>query len=186
MATRNNRTDERLKSGGAPEARGARGLDHEDNADRAGTGLSSDAEYDAFLEDEFTQVALPSPPNLAGWHLCWLTTNSPYDTLARRQRLGYVPVQQAEMPSFDPNAGAASSADTGGFIRCNEMILCKIEESRYQSIMRHFHHKRPLQEEETVVSNAPKNGIAAADTSEDGLYEMETRIANAKKLNPTF
>lgn len=181
-----NAADERLKMGGATEQRGARGMDDEEDDDREGSGLSSETDFEAFLEDEFSQVALPSPPNLAGWHLCWLTTSSQYDTLARRQRLGYVPVMQAEMPAFDPNVGAAMAADTGGFIRCNEMILCKIENARYQAIMRHFHHKRPLQEEETIMSNKPKDGVAASDRSEDGLAEMEARIEQAKKLNPTF
>src|ERR1017187_7160952 len=55
----------------------------------------------AMLRSEFLQEALPSVPKLPGWHICWLATNSSYDPIHKRMRLGYVPVKATELPGFD-------------------------------------------------------------------------------------
>lgn len=175
-------SDERLKVGGHNE-RSDRGF--ETDPERGDAGLMSDDDYEKFLEDEFDQTALPQPPLLPGWHLCWLTTTSKYDSLQKRARLGYAPVRQSEMPGFDASNGSAIASDDGP-ITCNEMILCKIEERRYQSVMRHFHHKKPLEAEEAIVRNKPEGGISVAEPGEDGLEELSTRVREERLKNPVF
>lgn len=175
--------DERLRFGGAEDVRGDRGA--EVDPERQEAGLMSDADYENFLENEFEDVALPQPPLLPGWHLCWLSSTSMYDTLQKRARLGYVPVRQSEMPGFDPSNGANIAQDDG-FIKCNEMILCKITDRQYQLYMRHFHHKKPLESEEAALAQRPKDGVLASDKEEAGELDMEARIAAAKKTTPTF
>jgi hypothetical protein len=41
---------------------------------------------------------------MPGWHLCWLTTTSAYDTIQKRMRLGYSAVRLG-VPGFDPSNG---------------------------------------------------------------------------------
>src|SRR6187402_3064256 len=81
--------DERLVRSSGMEIRGERGF--EEDPGRADPTAEDD--FEKMLEDEFVQTALPSPPPLPGWHQAWLTSNSPYDSIQKRQRLGYVPVK---------------------------------------------------------------------------------------------
>ena len=184
MTARINRSDERIKTGGAPEERGDRGLNDDAGQDeREGTGLVSD-DFENFLENEFSQTALPTPPALRGYHLAWLTTISQYDSLQKRMRLGYAPVKQSEMASFDANGGQ-TMAGHESHITCNEMILCKIPEDRYQQIMSFYHHKKPMQEEEGVVQKFKEQGQRLGD-ADDGVDEIERRLAAERKKNPIF
>ena len=128
--------DDRTKIGGALDIRGDRGAEDDE---RGTSGLTSDDEFEKFMEAEFTQTALPNPPALAGFHLVWLTTASQYDSIAKRQRLGYTPVRQSEMPGFDASNGQ-TLAGYDGHVTCNEMVLFKIPRRRYQQIMAFFHH----------------------------------------------
>lgn len=176
-----NKGDDRIKIGGAPEVRGDRGVD--DEAER-GQRSTTDDEFEQMLENEFTQTALPTPPGLQGYHLVWLTTASQYDSIQKRQRLGYTPVRQSEMPGFDASNGQ-SLAGYDGLINCNEMVLFKIEQGRYQQMMAFFHHKKPLQEEEGIVGKFNEQGERLTD-SDDGVEAMEQELRRARNKTPTF
>jgi hypothetical protein len=182
MATRqSNNEDERTKIGGAADVRGDRGAEEND---REGTGLTSDDDFEKFMEAEFTQTALPNPPGLNGMHLVWLTTASQYDSIQKRQRLGYTPVRQSEMPGFDASNGQ-SLAGYDGNVTCNEMVLFKIPQQRYQQIMGFYHHKKPLEEEEGVIGRFNDQGERLTD-SDDGVAAMEKEAALARRKVPTF
>lgn len=183
--------DDRLRRDLAPAARGTRGVD-EDTARANETGLTTDLdELQSLMESEFDQVALPNAPRIPGWHVCWLTTGSQYDSIQKRQRLGYMPVLAAEVPGFD--AGGMNSAAFEGAITCNEMVLFKIKEERYQAIMQLFHHKRPLDEEEGIyaqileqTSAEDKSGKPLARPEGDGFTQLGKNIARAKTGVPVF
>lgn len=182
MATKPISTDDdRTKIGGALDIRGDRGAEDDE---RSTSGLSSDDEFEKFMEAEFTQTALPNPPGLAGYHLVWLTTASQYDSVQKRQRLGYVPVRQSELPGFDASNGQ-SLAGYDGHITCNEMVLFKIQEDRYQKIMAFFHHKKPLEEEEGVVGRFNDQGERLKD-ADDGVDAMEKEAAAQRRKTPSF
>lgn len=182
-------TDERLVRSAAPDVRGERGVSEDAERTNSVTGLS-DAELDELVASEFEQVALPEAPMIPGYHLCWLTTMSKYDTMHKRARLGYVPVKQSEVPNFNVDTGSLST--DGGNVMCNEMILCKIPEDRYQAIMRYFHHRRPMEEEEAIIaknkaqSGTDSKGRQLLETEGDGLEEMEAQLAAARKTRPIF
>lgn len=167
--------DERIKRGGAPDMRGDRGSEDQD---RTSAGLVSDQDYERFLEDEFTDSALPSAPPIPGYHLLWGTTASQYDSVQRRQRMGYEPVKRSEMPGFDPSNGQLL-AGHDGFITCNEMLLFKIPEAKYQVMMNFFHHKKPLQEEEGIVGQYEKQGQRLG-SDDDGVADMERDMARIR------
>jgi len=171
--------DDRIKIGGAPEVRGDRGVN-----DEAEQRISTDDEFEKFLEDEFTQTALPNPPALQGYHLAWLTTTSQYDSVQKRQRLGYTPVRQSEMPGFDASNGQ-SLAGYDGLINCNEMVLFKIPMDRYQQIMKFYHHSKPLQEEEGIVGKFNEQGERLGDP-DDGVDAMEKEMAAKRNKTPIF
>lgn len=173
--------DDRTKIGGALDIRGDRGAE---DSDRGTSGLSSDDEFEKFMEAEFTQTALPSPPALQGFHLVWLTTASQYDSIQKRQRLGYAPVRQSEMPGFDASNGQ-TLAGYDGHVTCNEMVLFKIPMSRYQQIMAFYHHKKPLEEEEGIVGKFNDQGERLKD-KDDGIDAMEKELALQRRKTPAF
>lgn len=175
--------DERVKSGGVDTVRGTRGLNDEDTSER-GNPLDADGDFERLLENEFNGNALPNAPPMPGWHLCWLTTNSSYDSAAKRQRLGYMPVRKAEMPGFDASNGQ-NLVGYDDFVNCNELVLFKIEESRYQKMMAHYHHKQPMQEEEGIVGRFNEQGERLGG-EDDGVATMEREIAQKRNRVPHF
>lgn len=176
--------DERTKIGGALDIRGDRGIGDESDNDRDGSGMTSDDDFEKFMEAEFTQTALPNPPALRGQHLAWLTTQSQYDSIQKRQRLGYVAVRQSEMPGFDASNGQ-TLAGFDGHVTCNEMVLFKIAEKRYQTIMGFYHHRKPLEEEEGVVGKFNDQGERLNDR-DDGVDAMEREAAIQRRKMPSF
>lgn len=183
--------DERLVRSGAPEVRGDDSI--RQDAERQDIPNVSDAEFEALVRDEFENVSLAAPPEMPGFHLCWLTTTSQYDSLQRRQRIGYVPVQRSELPRFDPSNGVAL-ANYEGVITCNEMVLHKIEDRRYQMIMNLYHHKRPLESEEVILEKiksaggeADSNGRSLVkDEIGDGITTLERSVKAASRLPQSF
>ena len=176
------RADERLVRSGAPEVRGDRGV-AEDAARAGDSGLLSLDELENLIKSEFEQTVLPNAPAIPGFHVCWLTTSSQYDTLAKRQRLGYSPVRRSELPGFDPSNGQQLQGHEG-IITCNEMILHKIPETHYQAIMRYFHHKRPLEDEQSILAKSKNLEEGGQDSSGkklmtvegDGIEDLEVRV----------
>lgn len=120
-------------------------------------------------KDEWVQSALPSVPEIPGWHLCWLSTTNSYDSIDKRIRLGYVPVKAEELQGFE-NYRVKAGEQTG-YIACNEMLLYKIPMDHYQEIMSHFHHDQPLEEAEKIRRNAESQG--AQDSSGRSLGQVE-------------
>lgn len=187
-------SDERVVRRADTDGRGDRGIS--EDVERVGDdGLMSDAEYEALIRNEFEQTALPKPPALPGWHLCWLTTTSQYDNIAKRQRIGYRPVSRSEMPGFDPSNGQDLERFQG-FVTCNEMVLHKIPEAYYQKMMAYFHHKRPAEDEMATLEKArgdnldesvrqDSQGQDLAETLGAGFIEME-RSAKKVARRPSF
>ena len=140
------------------------------------TFVSSD-ERRKMWKDEWTQSALPNVPELKGWHVCWLSTTNSYDSIDKRIRLGYTPVKSEEIPGFENYRVKAGEHD--GCIACNEMILFKIPEDRYQDIMAHFHHDMPLEEATKIkvqaehVVGRDSNGKSLGQIEGDGLGNID-------------
>ena len=123
--------------------------------------------------NEFQQTVLPSIPEIPGYHLCWLATNSQYDPIHRRFSLGYTPVRSDEMPGYDMYK--VKEGDQSGHIMCNEMLLCKMPMDVYQDIMLEHHHYQPMDEadkirvdQEQMVSQRDRSGKAMGSV-EGGL-----------------
>lgn len=165
----------------------------EDAARSELSDLLSDDDFEALVRDQFEQTALPTPPAMPGYHLCWLTTTSQYDSLQKRHRIGYRPVRRSELPDFRPQGGQQVVSDFADYVTCNEMVLHKIPEQYYQRMMQYFHHKRPAEDVSSLVQkiqdkNAEKEDSSGRKLGEilgDGLLNLEESGKRDRRL-PTF
>jgi len=174
--------ESRLVRSGAPDVRGDYSV--RQDAERTDVPNMSDEEYEAMIIAEYELSGVANPPDIPGYHLCWLSSNSQNDTIQRRQRTGYTPVMRSEMPGYDPSAGQVL-ANYEGMITCNELILHKIPMRRYQLVMNIFHHNQPLESERSILAHI-KAGNAEVDNTggeaADGLTTLERSVKAAAKL----
>jgi len=138
-------TDERLKKS-AGQTRENRAMT--DRASSQNRALSDDERVEMFRQ-QFHQSSLPDLPKLDGWHLCWLTTTNPRDSIQMRIRLGYEPVKPEDVPGWE--YATLKTGDWQGFIGVNEMLAFKLPISLYEKYMQEAHHDAPLREEEKLT-----------------------------------
>ena len=141
-------TDERIKKT-AGDSRTNRVL--QDRAVTENRELSED-ERVAMFRQQFFQSSLPDLPAIPGWHMCWLTTTNPRDSIQMRIRLGYEPVKADDVPGWE--YATLKTGDWQGFIGVNEMLAFKLPLSLYEKYMREAHHDAPLREEEKLTDTA--------------------------------
>lgn len=111
-----------------------------------------------FRQNMYTGV-LPDLPEMPGYHVCWLSTTHPSDTIAKRLHMGYELISLAEYPAL-----AHASVKTGEYAGCigiNEMIAARIPEELYQGYMEIAHHEAPRDLEESQVRKVDDLGEAA-------------------------
>jgi hypothetical protein len=91
--------DKRLKknTSAGRENRGVNDLDRGPIED----SLVSSDERRKMFRSEWMQEALPNPPAIPGFHLCWLSTTNQYDPIHKRVRLGYTPVKAEDVKPGD-------------------------------------------------------------------------------------
>ena len=175
--------DERLAKN-AKEATNVRGDRVEEDASRLqedGTATTM-ADRLAAIRNDWTNDVLPTPPKVAGWHYCWLSTTNSADPIYKRMQKGYEPVRISEIPGFAQYKVAQGEFE--GCIACNEMLLFKIPEELYQEIMKIFHYERPMEEEEILRANAVDN-VRQEDSNGRELLESEGFDSLARRVKPT-
>lgn len=185
--------DERVVRTAGAEDREARGVT-EDAARSELSDLLTDADFESLMRNEFEQTALPTPPAMPGWHLCWLTTNSQYDSLQKRHRIGYRPVLRSELSDFRPYQGQSVVSDFADYVTCNEMVLHKIPEVYYQKMMAYFHHKRPLEDVQGLTQKIRDGNSQEMDQSGrelgeilgNGFLELERSAKRDSRAAPRF
>jgi len=169
--------DDRLKRNN-PANRSARA--QEDASRRAPEEqfVSSEERRRAF-RSEWLQEALPTPPEIPGFHLCWLSSTNQYDPIHKRTRLGYTQVKADELPGFDTYK--VKSGEHEGFVACNEMLLFKLPMDIYQDLMSEMHHYAPLDEQEKIqvqqeqlMGNKDSNGRPLVMIEGDGMKFDQT------------
>ena len=141
-------TDERLKKS-AGEGRESRTM-----IDRAVTQnreVTEDERVEMFRQ-QFFQSSLPDLPRLSGWHMCWLTTTNPRDSIHMRIRLGYEPVKPEDVSGWE--YATLKTGDWAGLIGVNEMLAFKLPISLYEKYMKEAHHDAPQREEEKLTDTA--------------------------------
>jgi hypothetical protein len=142
--------------------------------------LSDDDRIEMF-RNAFYQHALPDLPEIPGYHVCWLTTTNPRDSVQSRMRLGYEVVKPEEVPGWE--YATLKTGEYAGCIGVNEMIAAKLPDRLYYRLMREAHHDAPLREQERVVSDndamaARARGSKTSMMEEEGLSELRQAPPN--------
>lgn len=109
--------------------------------------LSDDERLEMFLASHYQSV-LPDLPPIPGYHVCWLTTSNPRDSLQWRIRMGYSLLRVEDVPGWDGIGVKAGNVD--GVVGINEMVAAKIPLRLYNMLMKAVHHSLPLAEEEKL------------------------------------
>lgn len=140
--------DERLKK---PAGRPRLNRAMEERTVTENREISDDERVEMFRQ-QFFQSSLPDLPKIPGWHMCWLTTTNPRDSIQTRIRLGYEPVKPEDVPGWE--YATLKTGDWAGFIGVNEMLAFKLPMSLYEKFMQEAHHDAPLREEEKLTETA--------------------------------
>lgn len=146
--------DNRLGKSAAISVRGDRVEADAPRTQQDGTATSIE-ERMKMIRSEWDQTILPVPPQVPGWHYCWLSTTNSTDPIYKRIQKGYEPVKVSDVPGFAQYR--VNQGEFEGCVACNEMILFKIPEELYQEVMKYFHYERPMDEEEILKANATPN-----------------------------
>ena len=173
--------DERLKKNLTAGNRESRAM-QDDRSRGADDQLASSEERRKMFRNEWIQEALPTPPAIPGYHLCWLSTTNGYDPIHKRMRLGYEPVKAEELPGFDTYK--VKAGEHVGFVACNEMVLYKMPDDIYQSLMAEVHHYAPRDEADKIrvqvqelQSVRDSNGKRLGIVEGDGMNQLDKHVA---------
>ena len=169
-------SDERLKKDTVAGGRESRASEDKTRAS-ADTELASAQERRRMFRSEWIQEALPTPPEIPGYHLCWLSTTNQYDPIHKRMRLGYEPVKADDIPGCENLK--VKAGEMTGFVACNEMVLYKMPMEIYQEIMTELHYNAPREEAEKIRSQVDNfqstrdsNGRRLGQVEGEGLDRM--------------
>jgi hypothetical protein len=167
----NEHQDSRLKRTAA-DSRAERAM--KDRPVRENRALSDEERREAYRKS-FYQSHLPDLPPIKGYHVCWLTTTNPRDSVQGRLRLGYELIKASDIPGFE-----YASLKTGEWVGCvgiNEMLAAKLPLPLYEDFMRISHHEEPLAEESAITEEVRKQqeahkGVIGALTFEEGTAAL--------------
>lgn len=184
--------DSRVRHSDAPDRTARTAMEDASRTLNDGTGFSIE-DRRAMLRNEFLQEALPKAPEMPGYHLCWLASNSSYDPLHKRLRMGYELVRKTDMPGFRVGADKDVGAEMADYVVCNEMVLARIPTNLYSMYMEEMHHNMPAEEErkirESVMSEAnnarDSEGAKLGSVSDDFSFEQRPQEVRRPR-EPTF
>lgn len=150
-------SDERLKKSIDPARQSRAAVDRPAVENRE---VSDDERVEMFRQ-QFFQSVLPDLPKIPGFHVCWLTTANPRDSIQSRIRLGYQLITPDDVPGWD--YVTIKTGDYAGYIGVNEMIAAKLPEELYYRFMEEAHHHAPMSEDEklTAMSDSLKSQAEA-------------------------
>ncbi len=142
------RMDERLKRelGDSRRSRGETDRHVSENRE-----MTDDERLEMFRMNLYNDH-LPNIPDIPGYHVCWLTTTNPSDTIQTRVRLGYELIRAEDVPGMD--LVTQKTGEYAGCIAVNEMIAAKLPLSLYYRYMQEAHHDAPLREEDKLEETA--------------------------------
>ncbi len=172
--------DERLKKA-RDEARDSRAM--QDRPVTENRELTDQERLDMFRKSFFND-ALPNLPEMAGYHVCWLTTTDPRDTIQSRMRYGYELVTPDMIPGWE--VATLKSGEHAGYVGVNEMIAARLPVRLYQMYMMDNHYTKPNSEQQKLADVADR--IKAQAQRKGADIEVESGIESLRKTErkPTF
>lgn len=147
--------DDRLKKSAGDSVRGSRTNADTDRENDDG-GVLSAADRKRMLRQTWVHEVLPTPPEIPGYHCCWLSTTNQSDSIFSRQKIGYVPVKLSEVSGFG-NTMKIDGGEYDGCVAVNEMILFKVPMQIYQDLMTISHHDMPAENEHAIYERMVSN-----------------------------
>ena len=169
------RMDDRLKKelGVSRQSRAA-----EDRPVTENREISEDERLEMFRMNLYND-ALPSIPDIPGYHVCWLTTTNKNDTIQMRLRLGYELIRGDDVPGME--LVTQKTGEYAGCVAVNEMIAAKLPLSLYYRYMQEAHHDAPLREEDKLAETAELMREQAERSGSrllegDGMSEMREYV----------
>lgn len=109
--------------------------------------LKDQERLDMFRMSLYSSI-LPNLPKIPGFHVCWLTTTNPADSIVSRIRLGYTLLKARDVPGFENMS--AKTGEYQGCVAVNEMVAAKLPLRYFQMYMKEAHHDAPLEEEQKL------------------------------------
>ena len=100
------------------------------------------------FRDSLHQTVLPDLPYMPGYHVCWLTTTNPRDSIQWRMRIGYELIRLDSIPGWE--GISLKTGDYAGCVGINEMVAARIPLSLYNRYLREVHHNMPMSDEEKL------------------------------------
>ena len=186
MAQKDMMDDARLTKNAGASVRGDR--TDSDNDRTQNNGIVTDAERRRMLREDWVQEILPKPPEMEGFHTCWLSTTNSADPIFKRVQRGYTPVKTSEVPGF--GNFKAAEGDYAGCVTCNEMLLFKIPMQLYQDLMAIYHHDMPQENEQAIYERVQQVAESEKDNSGRQLGQVEgdgfQNMARGSSRRPTF
>jgi hypothetical protein len=155
----------------AGTARRDRALDRVVSEDRT---FSDSERLDEFRK-QLQKDVLPDLPKIPGYHVCWLTTNNPQDSVHKRMLIGYEPMRAEDHPGWE-HVSLKTGANEG-VIGINEMVAYKIPLHLWEEMMRHVHHDRPLEDEAAIRERVEQMKAEAAGLASSGNEGIEVELA---------
>lgn len=183
-------SEDRLRNAALSQNDGREDRAQESQRGARGSRERPDSSEDDLRMDTFRQqlfeTTLPTIPPIPGYHVIWLTTTNPRDSIHRRQLIGYEPITPEECPELAHMVGQKDAKRTDRLITCNEMVAFKIRQDLYEKYMMEVHHNQPMAEEERLdqAIEAMKDG-AARHKGGIVVEEGSARLANRRRA-PTF
>lgn len=141
--------------------------------------LTDEERVEMFNMAFFAEV-LPALPPIPGFHLCWLTTTNPRDTIQMRSRLGYTPVRADEVPGWEH--AKIATGTYAGLIGINEMVAFKLPDRLYQKYMAEAHHNEPQRQDDKL--RARINQMSQEAQEHKGRIIEEEGMADIGKSRP--
>lgn len=114
----------------------------------------TDAERLDMFRQATAQAILPDIPPIPGYHVVWLTSANPKDTLHARKRQGYSPVTSEDVKGYEFVSDKGTESD--GLIRVNEMVAFKLPIHLYNLYMRELHHDEPFRQEGRITDGVAR------------------------------
>jgi hypothetical protein len=113
--------------------------------------FEDDERLELFLETQH-QTVLPNLPTMDGFHVCWLTTSNPRDSVSWRISIGYQLIRVEECPGWE--GVGSQTGNYAGVVSVNEMVAARIRLPLYNKLMSAVGHALPLREEEKLRANS--------------------------------
>jgi hypothetical protein len=128
--------------------------------------LNDDVRLTEFRK-QFYQSVLPDLPKIPGYHVCWLSTTHPSDTIQHRTMIGYTPVKASDIPGW--KYATLKTGDYAGCIGVKEMVAFKIPIELFETFMYESHHTQPQQEEEKLRAMQDQMKELMAQVAKSGM-----------------